>query len=118
MWSADELAPVVIDCGSGSCKAGSVALPTVEFPCVVGYPHSQQADISAVRLRDGYVGDEAQTRRSILTLKYPIERGVVTDWDDMEKASLLSLSTYIWVCVKYCNFHVTRLGTCFCPGTS
>lgn len=29
--------------------------------------------------------DEAQAKRGVLTLKYPIEHGVVTNWDDMEK---------------------------------
>ena len=29
--------------------------------------------------------DEAQAKRGILNLKYPIEHGIVTNWDDMEK---------------------------------
>ncbi|XP_052086644.1 actin, muscle-like [Mytilus californianus] len=34
--------------------------------------------------KDNYVGDEAQTKRGMLTINYPIEQGIVTNWDDME----------------------------------
>merc|ERR1719242_2249959 len=35
--------------------------------------------------RSFYVGDEAQSRRGICQLKYPIEHGIIKSWDDMEK---------------------------------
>ena len=31
------------------------------------------------------IGDEAQAKRGVLSLKYPIEHGIVTNWDDMER---------------------------------
>ena len=36
-------------------------------------------------LKDSYIGEEAQLKRGVLSLKYPIEHGIVTNWDDMEK---------------------------------
>ena len=35
--------------------------------------------------KDHLVGDEAQAKRGVLALKYPIEHGIVTNWDDMER---------------------------------
>ncbi|KMZ74009.1 Actin-85C [Zostera marina] len=35
--------------------------------------------------KNAYVGDETQSKRSILTLKCQIEHGIVSNWDDMEK---------------------------------
>merc|ERR1719510_573288 len=35
--------------------------------------------------KDCYVGDEAQSRRGLCRLAYPIEHGIIKSWDDMEK---------------------------------
>ena len=34
---------------------------------------------------DSYVGDEAQSIRGVLTLRFPVKHGIVTYWYDMEK---------------------------------
>lgn len=34
---------------------------------------------------DTFIGSRAQTNRGLLKLRYPMEHGVVTDWDDMER---------------------------------
>jgi actin-related protein len=31
-----------------------------------------------------FIGDEANSKRGILNLKYPIETGIINDWDDMQ----------------------------------
>ena len=36
-------------------------------------------------MKDPYIGKEAKVKRGILCLRYPIEFGIVTRWDEMEK---------------------------------
>ncbi|KAL9139838.1 actin [Amphidinium carterae] len=79
---------LVVDNGSGMCKAGFAGddAPCAVFSSIVGRPKMSGTMNQPSLHGDDYVGDEAPIRRrSTLTLKYPIEHGIVTNWDDMEK---------------------------------
>lgn len=58
--------------------------PRAVFPSIVGRPRHTGVMVGMGH-EEVYVGDEAQSKRGMLTLKYPIEHGIVNDWEDMEK---------------------------------
>ena len=77
---------VVIDNGSGTTKAGYAAqeAPTCHFPAYIGRPKHMRVLAGSLE-GDLFIGNKAQEYRGLLKIKYPLEHGIVTDWDDMER---------------------------------
>lgn len=78
--------PIVIDNGSGTIRAGYAGedLPKCYFPSFVGRPKHPRVLAGGLE-GDTFIGNRAQELRGLLKIKYPLEHGVVTDWDDMER---------------------------------
>ena len=83
---SEEHAPIVCDNGSGMVKSGFSGddAPRAVFPSIIGRPKTEQAMLGSAK-KDHFVGDDAQQKRGVLSIKYPIEHGIVTNWEDMEK---------------------------------
>ncbi|KAK0894332.1 Centractin [Friedmanniomyces endolithicus] len=78
--------PIVIDNGSGTIRAGYAGedVPKCIFPSYVGRPKHTRVLAGGLE-GDVFIGNRAQDHRGLLKLRYPLEHGVVTDWEDMER---------------------------------
>ncbi|KAJ5076013.1 actin-7-related [Anaeramoeba ignava] len=77
---------IVIDNGSRYTKAGFAGddLPRSVFETVIGKPINPRIFIGSEK-KEYYIGDEARSKMGILRLRYPIENGTVSNWDEMSK---------------------------------
>lgn len=78
--------PVVIDNGSGIIKAGFAGdqVPKCIFPNYMGRPKHIRIMAGALE-GDLFVGPKAEDHRGLLSIRYPMEHGIVNDWNDMER---------------------------------
>jgi centractin len=79
-------AAIVLDNGSGTIRAGFAGqdYPKCYFPSYVGRPKHSRVLAGALE-GDVFIGPKAQEYRGLLKINYPLEHGIVTDWDDMER---------------------------------
>lgn len=77
---------VVIDNGSFLIKAGfnGSEMPCAVFTPVVGWPGQFYIPECQGHFSE-LVGDEPLVKQRLFSLSYPIEYGIITNWDDMEK---------------------------------
>ena len=82
----DSKKPIIIDNGSGYIKAGlnDEEGPRSIFPSIVGYQKYAYNYNFYREKKDYLVGSEAEAKRGVLKLNYPIEHGNIENWDDME----------------------------------
>jgi len=69
--------PVVVDNGSRTIKAG---LADADLPSLfIEFPHI------ALSSRTQYIGKEHHLKQELTSTKYPIDNGIIKDWENMEK---------------------------------
>lgn len=80
-----DISAIVIDNGTGMIKAGigGEDAPRTTFPSIVG--RTKYEKVQPGNDKDIFVGNEAINKKALLTLSYPVENGVVKNWEDMEK---------------------------------
>ncbi|EFC43396.1 hypothetical protein NAEGRDRAFT_49873 [Naegleria gruberi] len=75
---------ICMDIGFGNIRAGFVCrdAPRAVFPPYIGRPKIKGMIIPG--MKNVFVGDEAVIKKAILKLSKPMDRDVITNWDDME----------------------------------
>jgi len=81
--------PVVIDNGTGYTKMGYAGNyePNFIVPTLIATKNEEKAPKVKDEILDldFYIGEEAQAKRPLYDVDYPIRHGIIDNWDNMEK---------------------------------
>jgi len=92
---------LVCDNGTGYVKVGwaGTNFPESVFPSMVGRPQlrAEMEALESTELKDVMCGDEADAVRFALDINYPVENGIVKNWENM---------VHLWNYTFYDKLHI------------
>jgi len=79
--------PIICDSGTGYLKLGFAGtnFPKETLPAMIGRPMLRADEkLDGIELKDIMIADEVAPVRGLCELSFPLEEGIVKNWDDME----------------------------------
>jgi len=102
---------IICDNGTGFVKCGfaGAQFPTSIFPSMVGRPLMRYEEkVEGLEIKDIMVGDEASIARHMLKVTYPIENGIVKEWNDIEHIWDYTFNEKLKVDTRQCKILLTE----------
>jgi actin-related protein 2 len=111
MSKTDSKNVIVCDNGTGFVKCGFAGsnFPAAIFPSVIGRPILRAEEkVDDVEIKDIMVGEDASKLRAMLQLSYPMDNGIVRNWEDMEHLWSHTFQNALKVNPKDCKIMLTE----------
>jgi len=91
------------------CGFAAANFPASIFPSMVGRPILRSEEkFDNVQLKDIMVGDEAQKLRTMLQITYPLDNGIIRNWEDMQYVWDYTFHDKLKINTKECKIMLTE----------
>ncbi|ORZ03114.1 actin family [Syncephalastrum racemosum] len=107
----DSSKTLVVDNGTGFVKCGYAGsnFPEHVFPSVVGRPILRAEErVGDLQVKDIMIGEEAAALRNVLQMSYPMENGIIRNWEDMRHLWSYTFDEKLHVDPKDCKILLTE----------
>jgi len=111
MAEIDSKKVIICDNGTGFVKCGFAGtnFPHAIFQSMVGRPILRYEEkVDNVEIKDVMVGDEASRLRTMLQITYPLDNGIVRNWEDIEHIWNYTFDEKLRINPKDCKIMLTE----------